>query len=107
MNNYLFDSENYTKIIDEATLPTSPSNPVSKLRVLIAAMVGAVLVYVVFFVLFLLDDKINSADDVRKYLEISVLGEIPNRRDVSRRKKKYGTYYQSYDDLKESGGTAQ
>lgn len=96
MNNYLFDSENYTKMLDEAVLPEKPSNPISKLAVLLAAFIGALAAYIVFFVLYLLDDKINTADDVKKYLEISVLGDIPNRRDVYRHQRKYGGYYSNY-----------
>lgn len=107
MNNYLFNSENYTKIIDEAALPDKPSNPISKLVVFLAALIGAVIVYIVYLVLSLLDDKINTADDVRKYLEISVLGDIPNRRDVTRRQKKYGGYYHSYQAETQQEGTAQ
>lgn len=108
MNNYLFNSENYTKIIDEATLPGKPSNPISKIKVLLAALIGALAAYVVFFVLYLLDDKINTADDVEKYLEIGVLGDIPNRRNVAKYQKKYGTYYHGYrGEAGEEGGNAQ
>lgn len=96
MNNYLFDSENYTKMLDEAVLPEKPSNPISKLAVLLAAFIGALAAYIVFFVLHLLDDKVNTADDVERYLEISVLGDIPNRRDVYRHRRKYGGYYSNY-----------
>ena len=106
MNNYLFDNENYTKIIDDASLPTVPSNPISKVRVLIVALVGAVLVYAVFFLLHILDDKVNNADDVKRYLGISVLGQIPNRREVARRKNRYGNYY-SYAGAENRGGDAK
>ena len=74
-------------------VPQTPSNPISKLAILLAALIGAAAVYGVFFVLHLLDDKINDADDVQNILGISVLGEIPNERDVSTHKKRYGSYY--------------
>lgn len=98
MNNYLFESEKYTntKLIDEAVLPAKPSNPISKLTVFLSAFISALAAYVVFFVLHLLDDKINTADDVERYLGISVLGDIPNRRDVYRHRRKYGGYYSNY-----------
>ncbi len=103
MNNYLFDSENYTKVIDDATLPVNPSNPISLLRVLLVALIAAVLVYAVFFVIYILDDKINSADDIKEYLGISVLGQIPDHRQVSRRKNRYGEYY-AYTAKDSDGG---
>ena len=40
-----------------------------------------------------MNDKINSAEDVEKYLGMSMLGMIPNRNDSVRRKSKYGYYY--------------
>ena len=89
----LFDGETYTKPFDKVVEPTAPSNPISKTRVLLVGLIGAVLVYGVYFVLHILDDKINDADDVAKRLNISVLGEIPNAHDVSRRKGNYGGYY--------------
>ena len=89
----LFEGETYTKPFDKVVMPTAPSNPISKTRVLLVGLIGAVLVYAVYFLLHVLDDKINSADDVVKRLNISVLGEIPNARDASRRKNGYGGYY--------------
>ena len=91
---YVFDGESYVKIVDEAELPVKPSNPISKRNVLLIAFAGAVLVYALYFVLFLLDDKVNDAEDVRKYLDVNVLGQIPNRQDARRRKK--GSAYYAY-----------
>ncbi len=79
-------------IFDYGIVPTHESNPVSALKILLIAFAVAMLIYVVFFVLFVLDDKINTAEDVQKYLGMSLLGEIPNRADVGRRKSKYGYY---------------
>ncbi len=107
MNNYLFDNENYTKILDEATIPSSPSNPISRVRIFFAATAAAVLVYMLFFILHILDDKINTADDVQGYLSISVLGQIPNRRDVAKRKNRYGTYYRMGTAGDGKGGDAK
>jgi hypothetical protein len=45
-----------------------------------------------------MDDKINSAEDVERYLGMSTLGMIPNRQDSVRRKAKYGYYYSSSHD---------
>lgn len=79
--------------VDQAVEPTKASNPISLLKVALIAFAAAVLVYAIYFVLFILDDKVNNAEDVEKYLGLSVLGVIPNRNDVNRKKQKYGYYY--------------
>ena len=86
----------YVMPYDSVKEPTGPSNPIPKRAILVAGFIGAVIVYAVFFLLHLLDDKINDADDVQNILGISVLGEIPNERDVSTHKKRYGYYYRRY-----------
>ncbi len=73
----------------EADLPQSISNPVSKLTVLLIAFAAAIVVYVVYLLIFLLDDKINGPEDVERYLELSILGQIPNKQDAGRRRKAY------------------
>ena len=72
-----------------ADLPESISNPVSKMTVLLVAVAAAVLVYVVYLILFLLDDKINGPEDVERHLQLSILGQIPNKQDAGRRRKMY------------------
>ena len=83
--------------VDGATAPQSPSNPISILMVALVAFVAAFAVYAIYFVVFLMDDKINNAEDVEKYLGLSMLGVIPNRNDINRRKQKYGQYYYGMD----------
>lgn len=73
----------------EADLPQSISNPVSKLTVLLIAFAAAIVVYVVYLLIFLLDDKINGPEDVERYLDLSILGQIPNKQDAGRRRKAY------------------
>ncbi len=88
-----------------AETPENPSNPVSTVMQLLIACLAAFAVYAVHLVVFLLDDKVNSAEDVERYLGVSVLGVIPNRRDVSRRRSKNGYYY-SYGAYRAEGGSA-
>ena len=85
--------ERMFQVIDTAKVPTQESNSISMLKVGLVALVCAVLVYAIFFVKFLLDDKINTGEDVERYLGVSVLGIIPNKYDVRRRKSKNGYYY--------------
>jgi len=54
---------------------------------------AAVLTYSVFLVIYLLDDKIMTNDDIERYLGLSVLGEIPDSKEAG--KNRYG-YYQGY-----------
>lgn len=77
------------KVFYEADLPESISNPVSKLTVLLVAFASAIVVYVVYLILFLMDDKINGPEDVERHLQLSILGQIPNKQDAGRRKKYY------------------
>lgn len=80
-------------VVDYAVAPENPSNPVSLMMILLVAFICAMIVYAFHFLRFILDDKINNADDVEKYLGLSMLGVIPNKNDVGRRKSKYGYYY--------------
>ncbi len=58
-------------------LPTSPSSPVLLINILKGLIVGIVLSLLELLFIYVRDDKINTADDVEKYLEMSVLGTIP------------------------------
>lgn len=91
MNEKLLNDQPYTKVVDESPVPTSPSNPISKTMLLLLAFAAAFMVYAVYLILFLLDDKINSAEDVERYLELSTLGQIPYKNDNGRRKKYYAS----------------
>lgn len=80
---------------DNASLPQEPSNPFSVLKLLLIAFAGAVIVYGVYFVRFLMDDKVNTAEDVEKYLDLHVLGAIPDKTQLTRKRSKGGYYYAS------------
>ncbi|MBR2926582.1 MAG: hypothetical protein IKC31_03270 [Clostridia bacterium] len=96
------------RVADSAKPATAPSNPLSKVTVLAMGMAVALLVYGIYFVRYLLDDKINQPEDVEKYLGVSVLGVIPNSEDSKRRYTKYGTYYaKSVTTAEEKGGDEQ
>ncbi len=79
----------------EATFPTTESNPISNsyIKVMLFGFVSAILVYGVYFVRFLMDDKINTPADVEKYLDLHLLGVIPNKNQLNRKRSKYGYYY--------------
>ena len=86
-----------SSVVDFAEVPDTICNPVSLLLVLLASMGAALVVYVIYFIRSQMDDKINSAEDVEKYLGLSTLGMIPNRQDSNRRRSRYGYYSASHD----------
>lgn len=85
-------------------VPTKPSNTTGILRYTAVGIGAAVIVFFAYFIAFLCDDKIKSEEDVEKYLNLTVLGIIPNAEYVSGKKYKkykYGRYkaygkYQTY-----------
>ena len=91
---------------DEAPLPEKdkPSNSVSVLKIGLIAFACAIAVYAVYFVLYLMDDKISTAEDVERYLGVSTLGLIPNRQDVMRRRSKSGYYGYNAGQSSNRGG---
>ncbi len=64
-------------IISPATVSSDPVKPNKKLNIAIAAVLGLMLAVALSFVLEMLDNRINTRKDVEKYLQLSVLGEIP------------------------------
>lgn len=91
LNQDLMHGQPYSSVADESKVPTTPSNPVSRLKIMLIALVCAIVVYGIYLVLFLLDDKINTPEDVEKYLGLSLLGQIPNRQDTERKRKYYAS----------------
>ena len=90
MNNTIYKGRQLLHITETAKVPTVESNGISALKIGLLAFVCAIAVYAVFFIKFLLDDKISTGEDVERYLGVSVLGMIPNR---GVKQKKYRSYY--------------
>lgn len=65
-------------ISEYGIIDTEPCNKTSILVYPLLWMLCAIVVYVVFLIAYILDDGIRSDDDVRKYLGLSVLGDIPD-----------------------------
>jgi len=75
-------------VVDEASLPTSPSEPSVVKFTLIAFILGGFACAGVIIVRFLLDDTIKVADDIEKYLGLSSLGMIPDGSVKEKKSKK-------------------
>ena len=65
------------KVISKASLNLNPISPNIKKNTALGAMVGLVLALGIIVLQVLLDNKINTEEDVTKYLDMTVLGVIP------------------------------
>ena len=74
---------------------------------------AAVVVYLVFAAKLIFDDRIDNDEDIEKYLEIAVIGVIPDANATSGKKYgKYGRYgkygvYGKYGKYGNEPGTSQ
>ena len=65
------------KVNSKASLTLNPISPNIKKNTALGAMVGLVLALGIIVLQVLLDNKINTEEDVTKYLDMTVLGVIP------------------------------
>ena len=68
------------KLIEEGTVAIQKSGPSVGKNTAMGALIGAVIMCGIITVRFILNDTITSTEDVEKYLEISVLASIPERK---------------------------
>ena len=66
-------------IFEEALLPSRPASPNKTKNVLIGFVLGFVLCCGVIVVQFLTDDRLRSADDIEKYVQLPTLGVMPKQ----------------------------
>lgn len=59
-------------------LPTTPSNSPKPIKYAVVGIAAAVLTYVVFLLMFILDDRVRTDEDIERILGLSVLAEIPH-----------------------------
>ena len=80
------------KIIEDVEIPETPTSPSLSRNVLLGGMIGLILSAGIVVLMTVMNDRIRSEDDIEKYLGISALGSIPDRRDYisgkSKKKKK-------------------
>lgn len=82
------------KIVDEATVPKSPTSPSVAKNVLIAFAVGLIISLIISFVRDFLDVKIKYNEEMTTILDLPILAAIPDFEYFSNQKssKKYGGY---------------
>lgn len=64
-------------IMSVALKPTKPVSPNKTLNVIIGFVMGAFLMAAIITIRFIMDDKIKTADDITKYVDIPTLALVP------------------------------
>tara|TARA_Y100001954_G_scaffold167324_1_gene177603 strand:- start:908 stop:3265 length:2358 start_codon:yes stop_codon:yes gene_type:complete len=71
------------KIIDDAKNSPIPVSPKTNFLYLSAILVAFMLSYLMVFLWFLFDDKIHTRDDIKNFMDISIVGEIPFANNIA------------------------
>ena len=92
---------------EHGTLNQTPCNRTSMLVYAAIGIAAAVAVYLIFAAKLIFDDRIDSDEDIEKYLDIAVIGVIPDANATSG--KKYGKYgkYGRYGKYGNEPGTSR
>lgn len=78
----------------EPRLPTAPSSRFGILQILLIGLLGAIIVYGVYLVIDLVDDRIRTGEDVTELAGLTLLGIIPDAHSSERKfAYKYGKNY--------------
>lgn len=65
-------------VMSEASVPRSPVKPNKRMNIAISMVIGLMLFTLLSFILEHMDNTLKSPEDVKKVLELSVLGVIPH-----------------------------
>ncbi len=79
---------NKNRVLDLAVLPSSPIEPKRKVIYIIGISFGLIVGVLIAFILFLLNRKITTIDDIVRYLKkgVPIIGTIPFSKDYSKEK---------------------
>ena len=69
--------QNRLILLDEASMPMSPSSPNKVLNIVISVILGGIVALGVVFAKEFFNNKFKSSDEVEKYLKIKVLASVP------------------------------
>ena len=85
----------YVKVVEDANIPTNPSSPSKSKNTILAGLMGGIVAAGVVIVRYLMNDTIQTPEDIETYLGLSTLGSIPVAEDPTaarkRRKRKKAT----------------
>lgn len=65
-------------ILSEALAPTDPVSPNKVRNMVLGLLLGAFVMIAIITIQFLLDDKIKTSEDIRKYTGMATLAIVPN-----------------------------
>lgn len=65
------------QVIDKAELPTYPVSPNKRRNLLIGIVIGLAISVGIVFLIEFLDNTVKTPDDVKKYIDLPVIGTIP------------------------------
>ena len=75
-------------ILSSALVPDKPVSPRKALNTLLGFVAGALIMGAFVTVQFLMDDKIKTADDIRKYVDMAALAIVPSNNDPEKADRK-------------------
>ena len=78
-------------LFEEGTLSTEASNRMGVVTYFLIGLLAAVTVYIIFLIMFVIDDSLRTEDDIVRALGLTVLAEIPDANGY-KKPNKYGQY---------------
>lgn len=72
---------NEPKVIEEGEVPTKKTSPSTTKNVAIGGLIGLILSAGVVVLMTIMDDTIKTEEDVERYLGLTTLASVPDRRD--------------------------
>lgn len=79
------------KIIEEGEIPTTRTSPNMKKMAFMGLLVGFLISGGIVTVMTIMNDTIKSEEDIAKYLGISTLSSVPDRKDYISKKRTKGS----------------
>ena len=76
---YIMDTDK-PKMVEEAILPEKASSPNVLMNTILGCILGTILSMGVILALHLMNDTIQTEDDVRKYLGLNTLATLPKEK---------------------------
>ena len=64
-------------LLSEALVPSKPVTPRKTLNTILGFLVGALLMIAIITVQFIMDDKVKTAEDIRRYADLPTLALVP------------------------------
>ncbi|MCE5343003.1 MAG: capsular polysaccharide biosynthesis protein [Eubacteriales bacterium] len=77
-------------ILSVALVPTNPASPNKTVNIMLGFMLGLLFSIGWFTIRFVMDDKIKSVDDIRKYSNLPILAVVPTYGSAPAEKKQIG-----------------